>query len=296
MKEGIDIIGYNAGYTRQLLEMFRQHYTLARQHLEEENIHQMRVVVKKLKAIRNLRKHLDLAGNEDSHEKSLMNQIRDIYSLTGKLRDFHIQQNLLRFFKKRLQTTFSEFQQYLSDLETKTEEDIAKQLKDTEFSISLSDSESPGQSIAPSGEVSLKRSFGFITKKLNRIESMLIDEMLVNRLHELRKQIKQLFFVLQFISGQFQEVLEGYDLKPLRRIGETLGQWNDLKVFRGQLEKFLNDQPEGFLLGHPEYRILLLEVDHQLHKLVKDIDAEVYLEVLRLRKLISAQESHKSLS
>lgn len=296
MKEGIDIIGYNAGYTRQLLEMFRQHYTLARQHLEEENIHQMRVVVKKLKAIRNLRKHLDLAGNEDSHEKSLMNQIRDIYSLTGKLRDFHIQQNLLRFFKKRLQTTFSEFQQYLSDLETKTEEDIAKQLKDTEFSISLSDSESPGQSIAPSGEVSLKRSFGFITKKLNRIESMLIDEMLVSRLHELRKQIKQLFFVLQFISGQFQEVLEGYDLKPLRRIGETLGQWNDLKVFRGQLEKFLNDQPEGFLLGHPEYRILLLEVDHQLHKLVKDIDAEVYLEVLRLRKLISAQESHKSLS
>lgn len=296
MKEGIDIIGYNAGYTRQLLEMFRQHYTLARQHLEEENIHQMRVVVKRLKAIRNLRKHLDLAGNEDSHEKSLMNQIRDIYSLTGKLRDFHIQQNLLRFFKKRLQTTFSEFQQYLSDLETKTEEDIAKQLKDTEFSISLSDSESPGQSIAPSGEVSLKRSFGFITKKLNRIESMLIDEMLVSRLHELRKQIKQLFFVLQFISGQFQEVLEGYDLKPLRRIGETLGQWNDLKVFRGQLEKFLNDQPEGFLLGHPEYRILLLEVDHQLHKLVKNIDAEVYLEVLRLRKLISAQESHKSLS
>ena len=269
------------------VRIFRDHYKVTRATMDQEAIHQMRVVVKKINAIHKLKKHIHFPATLNS---AFFDIIREIYSASGYLRDVQLQHTLLYNYRKTLRFDFWELQQYINAAEDQLED----QLKEVVVHIDPSAIEEAGTKSKPALEndmaVDLENdSLRFILKKIEKIKQLLLLIDNEEFVHDLRKQVKQLFFVLQFLSQYFPEnIFAGHDLKSLRLIGEKLGKWNDLTMFARRVDDFLASQKEEFSNEFPEYYILLRFIKEDKRLLLNDLDVDIYLELIHLRALIPA--------
>lgn len=276
----------------QQVRIFRDHYQATRATMDQEAIHQMRVVVKKINAIHKLKKHIQFPV---TLRDEFFDIIRDIYSASGKLRDVQLQHTLLYTYRKKLRFEFWELQQYINAVENQFED----QLKEAVVHIDPSAIEEAGQTSGNSkeqdSEVDLENdSLQFILKKIEKISKLLLVIDNEEFVHDLRKQVKQLFFALQFLGQYFPaNIFAGHDLQTMRLIGEKLGKWNDLTMFTQRIEEFLASHTADFTEEFPEYYLLLRFIREDKRMLLYDIDVDIYLELLHLRAAIRTENPEK---
>jgi len=276
----------------QQVRIFRDHYQATRTTMDQEAIHQMRVVVKKINAIHKLKKHIQFPV---TLRDEFFDIIRDIYSASGKLRDVQLQHTLLYYYRKKLRFDFWELQQYINAVEDQLED----QLKEAVVHIDPSAIEEAGTTAAASreqdSEVDLENdSIQFILKKIEKISKLLLVIDNEEFVHDLRKQVKQLFFALQFLGQYFPaNIFAGNDLQTMRLIGEKLGKWNDLTMFTQRIEEFLASHTADFTEEFPEYYLLLRFIREDKRMLLFDIDVDIYLELLHLRAAIRTENPEK---
>lgn len=270
------------------LQLFKGHFLITQASMDEEAIHQMRVAIKRIRTIQKLKKHIQFPSIIDSDQYKT---IKTIFAHSGNLRDLQIQQNLLNKYSNALRFGFFELADHLNTREKELTEKLNQTIRETDFSKFLEIPE-PAESME---EVSDKsdletESLDFLHKKINNIHKLIFTLDQDVYVHDLRKQIKQLFFILQFLKNHFPEsVVSTYNIKTLKNIGEKIGDWNDRDVFKVMLEKFIAAKDKDFLLNHAEYRILQYVIDDEKRKFMEEIDVEIYLELM-IQKAILEEE------
>lgn len=276
------------------IEQFKRNFLVTCATMDQEAIHQMRVAVKRINTIYKLKKHIDFPL---SINKKLFEVISTIYGISGKLRDVQLQHTLLYHYRKELRFGFTGLQDFLNETETQQEALLVKIVGEIDPD---SLSESPQNAGLPEQLQILAglegESQSFIMKKIEKIEKLMLLLQNEDFVHDLRKQVKQLFFVLQFLRNYFpQSTFGNYEIKPWQLIGDKLGKWNDLTMFIQRINKFIALQEEHFIENNSEYYFLLKNVQADKLALLKGVDLMLYMEAINLKALFVLPDEDKSL-
>ena len=138
------------------------------------------------------------------------------------------------------------------------------------------------------------QSLDFISFQIRKIRKLIVIRTNDENIHELRKLVKQLYYLLQFLNNYFPECcLAKYDTGNLRTIGDNLGHWHDRVVLKERVLEFAGNMGENFILKNPEYQILLYILDDEKRKLLKGLDVNLYLETINLRYLLGERAPEK---
>ncbi|MFP4470552.1 MAG: CHAD domain-containing protein [Bacteroidales bacterium] len=264
------------------LQLFKGHFLVTQASMDEDAIHQMRVAIKRIRTIQKLKKHINFPTIIDEQQYAA---IRQIFSVSGMLRDLQIQTGLLKNYRKELKFSFDDLQDHLNQKEHQLVDQLNRTIQEIDFERfnELPDPEASINDLDKKADLE-KQSLDFLKKKIGNIRRLIL---LLDReefVHDLRKQVKQLFFILQFLSTNFPESHFGdYRLKPLKDAGESLGDWNDRDVFLNMLNAFLEEKVGDYLFENAEYQILQYVLTDEKQKLLHDLDLKIYMELIDLR-------------
>lgn len=267
------------------LQLFKGHFLITQASMDEEAIHQMRVAIKRIRTIQKLKKHINFPSIIDQDQYKT---IKTIFADSGKLRDLQIQQSLLNNFSTKLKFGFFDLSDHLNQRQATLTTTLNQTITETDFSrfLEIPEPEESLEEIDDKSDLE-NQSLDFLKKKIDNIQKLIFTLDQDEHVHDLRKQVKQLFFILQFLKNHFPESnVSGYSLKSLKVVGEKIGDWNDRDVFDVMLSKFIAEKEEGFLLENAEYRILQYVLHDEKLKFLDGIDVDLYLEIMQLRNAI----------
>ncbi len=272
-------------YLETQLQLFKGHFLITQASMDQEAIHQMRVAIKRIRTIQKLKKHINLPAILDDHQYE---SIKTIFADSGKLRDLQIQLSLLSDYRKSLNLSFSGFFDYLRQKETELTRNLNVTIKAIDFSRFMEIPE-PGElpGIADENTHLETESLDFLQKKIEKINKLIFTLDRDEFVHDLRKQVKQLLFIVQFLKKHFPDhAVSHYKLKTLKDIGEKIGQWNDRDVFMEMLTAFIGEKQENFLLKNAGYKILQYVLEDEKKSFLSGVDTDIYLELAAIRIML----------
>jgi CHAD domain-containing protein len=247
------------------------HYlNLCVERAEAESVHQLRVSIKKFRAVSKLLEYLmPEAGREN---KQQLGKLRELFKLAGQLRDSQVHMILFNYYKTELNIEDTGFEYFLKKNEMSAlrkflagfslfNKTIANQpfhklnLKKTE--LDTAESLRPGAS-------------KLLEKRLKKLRKTVLAAENDRILHNARIQLKQIRYMLGILTMQ-DSFFEKYDIAMtgLRVAEIQLGRWHDLVVFRVTLNKYLKRKQKKNAAGQNEILTLNAAVT---------IDIEIYKE------------------
>ncbi len=262
------------------LQLFREHFFATHATMDVEAIHQMRVAIKRIRTIRKLKKYI--------HFPSLLNaeqyiRLKSIFAVSGQMRDLQIQQKLITIYTRELKVDFEGFAAYLDELESCNQEQLSAAIQTFDVNQFNKPDQSAELHIQLDNGLDLEtQSTNFLQLKINKIYGLIL---LMDRdefVHNLRKQVKQLFFILQFLKKHFpNSEFSKYKLKSLKDIGEHLGNWNDCEMLIKRLKTFLESKGEAYLEDHAQYSFLLNYLETEKQKILENVDVKLHGEMIK---------------
>lgn len=211
-------------YFRERWESFLHHYEQFARRTNAEDLHRMRVELKKIRAVFFLRK--------ETQHQSLKNAaalVRKLFRMGGKIREAQVNAQLV----KRAGTGSVEF--FTAHRNT-----VAKQSK----ALTRFVSRHADELITVSTKVwkSARTIPGSKIRKLNKkllseVHAAFYPRLKIRELHEARKQIKRMVYLHGMLSTKDAAKLDApYEL--LRKLEEETGKWHDIIVAKQLLRKF----------------------------------------------------------
>lgn len=207
---------------------------------EAESVHQLRVSIKKFRAVSKLLEYLlPEAGREN---KQQLGKLRELFKMAGQLRDAQVQLILFEYYKKELNLEDTGFEYFLKRNERSAMRKFLagfslfkKMIASQPFNrLNLKKFElNPAESLRPVASKLLEKRI----KKLRKTFLAADNDMM---LHHARRQLKQIRYMLGILTVQ-DSFFEKYDvaMTGLRVAEIQLGRWHDLVVFRETLNKYL---------------------------------------------------------
>jgi CHAD domain-containing protein len=265
-------------FLRVQLHHLRKHFVATRAGMSVEAIHQMRVALKRIRTIHKLKKHI--------HFPSLLNDeqyvsLKSIFAVAGQMRDLQVQQNMLALYAEEHGVEVKEFAACIDDLEKHNAGQLKQAILAFDFKFFDILKQNPGMRAFIEENIDVeKECTEFLQLKINTINGLLL---LIDRdeyVHDLRKEVKQLFFVLEFLQKYFPDSRYGaYDLKTLKETGEQLGNWNDCEVLIKRLHEFLGSEREISQQGREQCSQLIHHLENEKHKYLENIDMKLKTEI-----------------
>ncbi|OQX82340.1 MAG: hypothetical protein B6D64_00590 [Bacteroidetes bacterium 4484_276] len=268
------------------LQLFRGYFLITQASMEEEAIHQMRVAIKRIRAIRKLKKHINFPSLLDDEQYAA---IKTIFAVSGQMRDLQIQRNLLKGYINDLNFTFDDLAAHLEELENQLLETFRQTIQTLDFNQFNEVARIAEPLDGQEDRINLeKESVDFLHKKIGKINELILLMDKDEFVHALRKQIKQLYFILQFIKKHFpKNELTQYKLKALKNIGEHIGNWNDRDVFLNRIDGFFGSKDDKFPEGNAEYPVLYSRLEDEKVTILNGIKPELNIELTNLKTLLS---------
>jgi CHAD domain-containing protein len=214
-------------YGRQLENDFHGRFMVSVEDPEKENIHQLRVTIKKLKAYLQLLRSLDL----EFPVTQILEPLKRVFQTAGILRDFQIHETLV------LERTEA----------TPGRSVLIKQLEEEEASLRASFQMQEGgfsfvglrngflQLYRKLHDTELESAYwglaNYIYLKIVQIQEKIVlsatDEA---KLHRLRINLKVFYYTLSFLGKhyKFKKLLVKRSIKYIESVQEDLGIWHDL--------------------------------------------------------------------
>ncbi len=249
------------------------HYlNLCVERAEAESVHQLRVSIKKFRAVSTLLEYLmPETGREN---KQQLGKLRELFKLAGQLRDSQVQLILFNYYKTELHIEDTGFEYFLKKNETSALRKFLagfslfkKMVAGQPFHrLNLKKLEpNPAESLRPVASKLLEKRMKKLRKAVQAADS---DSML----HNARIQLKQIRYMLGILTSQ-DSFFEKYDvaMAGLRVAEIQLGRWHDLVVFRETINKYLKRRQKKNTAGQNEILTLNATVT---------IDIEIYKELI----------------
>ena len=254
-----------AFYNHQV-DAFRENFTKVREEFGFDAIHDMRVAVKRLRAILILAKKLD----PNQNRKYAEGKIKQLFRLSGKMRDAQVQQALLKEYESKMKADFGEYATYLMDLEQKSILKFQNYLykhSTTDFTVDL------GMAlpalIVKSDTTRVKSAMdSLIGEFFHNVDLLKAQQQKDENLHEIRRQLKQISYLLSaFDSRDLDYPKLNKKIKMLEKANHLLGKWHDHVVAMTYLSRFLRNKDTGDSGGYNPYPLLMDAISTQKHQL-----------------------------
>jgi CHAD domain-containing protein len=275
------------------LALFREHFVITRQNNDEEAIHKMRLAIKRIRTIHKLKKHL--------HLQTILTEefyliLKSVFAASGKLRDIQVHQGLLAKYADKLRFSFSGLAEFLVETEKSTIDSLKQAIsgvtfeQDSQLQTDNLDKEQQPENCNIEAEI-----IDYIKCKISFIEMLLFGHHNEENVHEIRKQVKQLYYILQFVKGYCQRsCLADYDLAAIDDLGNNLGSWHDRVVLKDRILEFAVAKGDNFMVENVEYQILLYVLADEKQKILRKLTVNLYLEMIILRVLLGENAPKKS--
>jgi CHAD domain-containing protein len=226
-------------YYGNLQRIIEENYNLAARFADVEGVHDMRVGIKRLRAYFNLIEWI----NPVFQAKQNLKPIRRLFKAAGRVRDIHVQQELMRRWATELDLEMSEYYNFLKQKETK------ERKRFTDFTKKKFDPKIFRSNWALIQNVLSFISTEYIQYKSEERFNAQIDELIKYKekenlveddYHSIRILSKETRYTLEVLQTCFppKNIWEKLN-ETLRKVHQALGSWHDLDVSLMFLDGFL---------------------------------------------------------
>lgn len=266
-------------YYLKSCDQFLLNYRQALSGFDVEAVHDMRVAVKRIRAVNLL---LDQLIPEKTNAAGEERIIRGLFRLSGKIRDHQVQLQLLSEYTAESGTPFVAYQQYLKKGEHKAIRKFVGYLAETDAEAAIEDMQKHDlDRISLSGNHAIT---GHIVRIANELlagaRSVSHDRYHDEHLHEIRRKIKYCLFLLNVFDKDDPNLSKvGSSLKKLEKAGLMLGNWHDHVVAVEMLKKFFGQSDEKDTAGNDLYWWFMIDISEKkqlLHRKIMNYLAEKF--------------------
>lgn len=227
-------------YYKSQEQKIRQHFLCAISSFDIEGIHELRVEIKRLRAFFHLIGHINPVFRPDSD----MQKIQRLFKSAGKIRDIHVQQNLVREKISFFNLELSEYLNFLKEKEMSARKQFSKAGKKFDFGVLKKNwTRMRNVLIYISGE--------YIQYKSEERFKSLIDELFTYRshlafvegdYHAIRILSKETRYTLEILQKCYPDKSSLQDVNDsLRGMHQALGKWHDYDIGLQFLNNFKKD-------------------------------------------------------
>lgn len=253
-------------YFNHQIGAFRENLTKVRNESGFDAIHDMRVAIKRLRAVIILAEKIQTGLSDEQTEREL----RQLFRLSGKMRDAQVQQALLRGYENSMGTIFNHYATYLQNHERKAVKKFNEyiHLKSEADFIDAMELMIPDL-ILKSDNTLIKSALHKLLEELfTKVESLKTDQQHDEHLHEIRRKLKQCNYLLSVFDTQDEEFPRMNKLlKKLEKANELLGKWHDHTIAIVYLSRYLKNKPTGDSGTFYPYILLLEQITVEKHVL-----------------------------
>ena len=218
------------------------HYlSLCVERAEAESVHQLRVSIKKFRAISKLLEYFLPEGSYENREQ--LAKLRALFKLAGQLRDAQVQVILFNYYLSELNFEATDFQYFLR----KAEQSALKKFHSGFASFGRYIAEKPFRKLnhnllkqSPDDAFHDKAS-KLIEKRLKKLRKAIQVVDSDSDMHKIRIQLKQLRYMVSALSEN-DACFEPFSIAiaELRLTEIQLGRWHDLTVFRETIGRYID--------------------------------------------------------
>jgi CHAD domain-containing protein len=226
-------------YYGNLQRIIEENYNLAVKYTDEDGVHDMRVAIKRLRAYFNLIEWI----NPVFQAKEILKPIRRLFKAAGRIRDIHVQQELVRKWASELDLEMSEYYNFLKQNEMEERKRFLPSVKKFDLGI------------FQKNWVLIQNILAFISteyiqykaeERLNlQIEELIKfrekENFIEDDYHAIRILAKETRYTLEVLQTCFPPKDDWKKLnEALRKVHQALGRWHDDDVARQFLDNFLH--------------------------------------------------------
>jgi CHAD domain-containing protein len=240
IQQGITMHQRLSNYFGKQCTAFTANFVKVRECFDTDAIHDMRVAVKRIRAVLMLLEKLDPAFDAENAEGELSR----LFKLSGKMRDAQVQQQLIRKYESALNQDFSDFIHYLNRYEKKSIRRFTgyveeHKVRDYTASLQQTADEIPGRK---KGQAIGEAIINLVNELLEICGNLKSDQVHDENLHEIRRKLKQCNYLLSVFHRDDPALPRlSQTLKLLETANDLLGEWHDHVVGMELLRKYINN-------------------------------------------------------
>lgn len=241
------------------LDVARQNEQGISRDYDTEFLHDYRVNLRKVRSVLSLFK--GVYGQEDTVH--LKRQFADIMRVTNRLRDLDVyllaKQDLFGLLPERMHPGLEQMFSIFTKERRRELKQVVKMLTSASYQRNMAELQEKFRStdrLAP-GPKAMTASLPFATHLIwaryskvcqiaRKIDRSTPDE----EVHELRIQCKKLRYLMEFFAGLFPQRMLKDLIKPLKRLQDNLGNFNDFSVQQESLQAFLTTYAKSHRNGN----------------------------------------------
>jgi CHAD domain-containing protein len=226
-------------YYGNLQRIVEENYNLAVRFADVEGVHDMRVGIKRLRAYFNLIEWI----NPVFQAKQNLKPIRRLFKASGKVRDIHVQQELVRRWASELDLEMSEYYNFLKQKETEERKrfaDFAKKKFDLKVFQSNWTLIQNVLSFISTEYIQFKSEERFNAQIKELVKFKEKENFIEDDYHAIRILSKEMRYTVEVLQTCFPPKNIWTQLnETLRKVHQALGRWHDDDVSLLFLDGFL---------------------------------------------------------
>lgn len=239
-------------YYRSQQEKIGRNYSLAVKFHDEDGIHDMRVEIKRLRAFF----HLVEGINPNFQAKPNLKKIQKLFKSAGRVRDIHVQQELVRKWMAKLNLELSEYYNFLKQKEMEMRQTFSASNKKYDMGIfernwtiiSRCLALLPPDYIKNKTKQRMKNALNDVIKYKNK------DSFVEEEYHDIRIKSKETRYTLEIYQKciPHRQPLNLLN-DSLRSLHQALGKWHDDDVGLQFLRSFQKEFPDQTFFSPDSY-------------------------------------------
>lgn len=211
---------------------------------DEEAIHDLRVSIKKLRA---LFLFIDEADFANMKSFPYFDNLKKVFKRAGKVREYQIHKNILQEYEKSLGENFPALHKYIDKNIIDFQQAFQDYMPGLTFRELYHNADQLHKKIDGISDNTLnKKLFRFIKTRVDECHSLLFDYQYEIHLHQIRKYLKHIRFITGQKIGDVHKLFEEeIDFKDTKKIEDILGDWHDRDEFAKELKAFEEQLTQG---------------------------------------------------
>lgn len=214
-------------YYKTQRDNFESYLKQVHQDENVETIHQMRLSIKRMRSLFSYLWHLH---PEKKYGKKSLKELKELFKLTGVIRDIQVHLELVHSYEKRFAISFDEYIAFFKKLENEKTHQLLKMARSfsTEPLVKLEKTtkiivEKCKENTLQEDAIKLLDNKFEIIRHLNEIPANK-----EKNLHKIRRYLKEARYLLSIFNGYIPESRNiKISLSRLKQIEQTLGKWHD---------------------------------------------------------------------
>lgn len=244
-KYGGDLL-YN--FYRERADAFIVNLYKASLDLNIDEIHNVRVEVKKIRSFFRLLRTIHLNSPDLAVIDNSRNIFKEIFSLTGIIRETQL--NLIEISKFQIRTAdFNRYQKFIKEKENNAVKDFKLHMKIFEIDRFSEVSREIKRICENLNYINISKFYrDFIFMEIKRINKLTVSVPDNEKLHKIRRFLKSIHTASEYLMIINRKIKIRKFMKRIKKTEVLLGEWHDKIVFIGFLDKYLElhkDEPES---------------------------------------------------